>query len=74
MHVALVGDVEDKFILGRVKNAVESDGQLDDPEVRADVATVFRRDSDQALADFLREQGQLGRRQRLDVLRAADLR
>ena len=73
VHVTLVRDVEDELILGRVEDAVEGDGQLHHAEVGADVAAVLGRDGDEAFANLLREQRQLGRRQRLHVLRAADL-
>ncbi len=37
MDVALVGNVEDKFIVGSGENAVKSDGELDHAEVGAEV-------------------------------------
>ena len=43
VHVALMGDVEDKLVLGRVEDAVQRDRQLDHAEIRADVPAVFRR-------------------------------
>ena len=40
--VALVADVPDELVPGRVEDVVEGQGQLDDPEVRGQMAAVLR--------------------------------
>ena len=40
MNVALVGDVENKFIGWRIKNAVQRDGQFNDTQIRTHVTTI----------------------------------
>ena len=40
VDVALVGGVKDELILWRAENPVQGDGQLDYPQVRAEMATV----------------------------------
>ena len=72
VHVALMGDVEDKLILWRVEGAMQRDRQLDHAKIRADVAAIFRRDGDQFLPNFLGQLRQLRRRERLDVGGAAN--
>ena len=59
VHVALMADVEDKFVLRRVEDAVQRDGQLDDAEVRPEMSAGLRKDLDQFVAHFLRELRQI---------------
>jgi len=73
MDVALVGDVEDELVPWGGEDAVERDGELDDAEIRADVAAVFRGDVDEFLADFLRELGELLNAEAFDVVGRANL-
>ena len=55
VDVALVADVEDELVLRRVENAMQRDGQLDDAEIRSEMAAGLREDLDQLIAHFLRE-------------------
>ena len=70
VDVDLMAHVPDKFVLGRVENAVQRDGQLHHAEVRAEVAAVLGEAGDQFLPDFAGEFLQLRQRQFFDVLRA----
>ena len=45
VDVALVADVEDELVLRRVEDAMERDGQLDDAEVRPEMAAGLREDA-----------------------------
>ncbi len=72
MDVGLVPGVEDDGVVRAVEDAVEGDGQLDDPEVRAEVATGAGDLVDEELADLPGQGGQLGRRECLEVARTAD--
>ena len=72
VHVALVGDVEDKLVGRRIEDAVQRDRELDDAEIGADVAAVAGRDGDEFLADFLGELRQLVGAEGFDVGGAAD--
>ena len=38
VDVALVADIEDEFVLRRLEDAVQGDGQFDDAEIRPEVA------------------------------------
>ena len=58
MHVGLVSDVEQDRLGGRIEDAVQRDRQLDDAEVRAEVAlTGTHGGIDQQVADLGRERG-----------------
>src|ERR1019366_790462 len=72
VHVALVGDVEDNGVARRVEHPVQRDCQLHDAEVGADVAPLARRDRDDLVANLLRQPGEVGGGQGLDVGRAPD--
>jgi len=39
VNVCLVADIPDETVTGRIKDPVEGDGQLDDPEIGGEVAT-----------------------------------
>ncbi len=41
VDIALVADIPDKLVFGRVKYRVQRDGQLDDPEVRAEMTAIL---------------------------------
>ena len=59
VDIALVGDIEDKLVLGRGKHAVQRDAQLDDAEVRAEVAAGLRKRGDERVAYLCRQIRQL---------------
>ena len=40
MDVALMGDVEDKFVGGCIEYAVKGDGEFNHSEIRAHVTTI----------------------------------
>ena len=72
VHVALVGHVEDEFILRRTKDAVQCDRELDHAEIGPDVAAVLGGDGDETFADLLGEQRELLWSEGLDVFWPAD--
>ena len=72
MDVALVGDVKDELVVGRIEDAVQGERELDDAEVGPDMAAVLGGDSDDFVADFLRELGQLAGREGFEVGGAVD--
>ena len=55
--------VPDEFVLGRVEDAVQRDGQLDHAEVRADMAAGLGQAGDEFLPDFAGEVLQLRQRE-----------
>ena len=55
MDVALMGDVEDKFIGGRIEYAVKGDGQFHHAKIRSDVTTITCGHLDNAFTNFLSE-------------------
>ncbi len=59
VDVALVAHVEDEFVLRRVENAVQRDGQFHDAEVRPEMAAGLGEDSDQFVAHLLSEKRQI---------------
>ncbi len=72
VDVRLMAHVEDEFVLGRVEDAVQRDGQLHHAEVRPEMAADAVRvrlahHVDQLLADLLRELRQVALGQRLQV-------
>ena len=67
VHVTLVGDVEDKLVVGRVKDPVQRDAELDDAQVGPDVAAVFGGDGDDFIPNLLRELRELAGRKGFDV-------
>src|SRR5262249_21817594 len=66
------GGAPDNRIGRGVEDPVQGDGQLDDAEVRAQVAAIARHRLDQELPDLAGEHGQFVRGQRLDILRTPD--
>jgi hypothetical protein len=59
VDVALVGNVEYKFVAGCGEHPVQGHAQLDDAEVGAEVAAGFRQRIDQRVADLGRELRQI---------------
>src|SRR5437763_2448411 len=72
VDVTLMAHIPDKFVFGRGKDAMQCERQLDDPEVRPEMAAVLRQLGDQLLADFLRERRQLLDCELLQLRRAID--
>ena len=52
VNVNLVAHIPDEFVLGRVEDAVQRDGQLDHTEVRTEMAAGFGQPGDEFLPDF----------------------
>ena len=59
VDVSLVADVENKVILGRVKNVMHRQRELDHPEVRTEVSSGFREHGNQLFTDLLAKNFQL---------------
>ncbi len=74
VHVRLVARVEDDRVLGRLEHAVHGQRQLDDAQVRSEVAARLGDVGDQVGADLGRQRGQLVLREGRQVRRAGDLR
>ena len=55
VNIALMADVEDKAVFGRLEDAVEGDGEFHDAEVRAEVSACVREDIDEFRADLIRK-------------------
>ena len=55
VDVGLVADVEEDFVFRRIEDRVQSDGELDDAEIGAQMAAGFGEGLDQEFADLLRE-------------------
>ena len=55
VDVALVRDVEDEMVLGGVEDVVHGEGELDNAEIGADVASGFGYAADEALANLFGE-------------------
>jgi len=70
--IALMTHVPDDLVARRFERGAERDGQLDDPQTRADVPARLRHDVNQTLADFVRERLQLLRCQRANVRRTVN--
>jgi hypothetical protein len=69
VDVTLMTDIPDKFVVRRGKNAVQGDGQFDNPEIRAEMPAVFGQFGDQLLAQFFGQSLPLFQRQFFDVRR-----
>src|SRR5439155_26360620 len=72
VDVRLVAGVEQDPVLGRVEDAVQGEGQLDDAQVGAEVAAGAGDLPDQEVADLRGQHGQLVRRQPAEVLRTTN--
>ena len=55
MDIALVADIEEKFVARRVEHAVQGEREFHDAEVRSEVAAGFGEDLDEFVANLLRE-------------------
>ena len=67
VDVTLMADVEDKFVLGRIEDAMQRNGQFDDAEIRPEMSAGLRKNLDERFAHFLRELRQVLFAQRFDV-------
>ncbi len=67
VDVGLVADVEDEMVLRRVEDVVHGERELDDSEVRAEMASGLREDRNQLLADFFGEDFELGNGELFDI-------
>jgi hypothetical protein len=54
-----MADVKNKPVPWCIENAVERDGQFDDPKIWAEMAAGSRKDLDQLIANFLRKLGKI---------------
>ena len=70
MYVALVPDVPDDMILGRIKHAVQGDGQLDYAQIGRQVSAVFIDTLDRKITDLSVQAKQLPIVQSLELLGA----
>ncbi len=61
VRIALVADVPHDLVARRVERVVQRDGQLDDAEPGADVASGARADVDQARANVVGQSGEARR-------------
>ena len=67
VDIALMGDVEDKLVLGRIEDAMQRQRELDDTQIRADMSAIPGCDGDEFLPDLLGQLRQLAGCQGLDV-------
>ena len=67
VDVSLMTNVENEIIGRRLKDGMESDGQLNDAEIWAEMATSFSQDGDELLPDFLSQGGELLQRELFHV-------
>ena len=72
MDVGLMADVKDESIGGRVEDSVEGEGEFDDAEVGAEVASGLGEGLDEMGADFGSQGGHLVGVQSLEVGRRMD--
>ncbi|SKY06675.1 Uncharacterised protein [Mycobacteroides abscessus subsp. abscessus] len=72
VHVRLMTRVEDHRVDGRIEDTVECESQLDNPQIRAQVAAGRRHLLDEELTDLPCEHHDLVRRQRLEIGRGRD--
>ena len=67
VDIDLMADVPDEFVLGRVEDVMQGDGQFDHAEIRTEMPAVFGQTGDHFLADLFGQFRQLVQRQLLDV-------
>ncbi|CAB4937965.1 unannotated protein [freshwater metagenome] len=72
VDIRLMPGIPDHDVLGRLEDAVQRNGQLDDPEVRAEVATGGRYLLNEEGPDLLRQRRHLLDRQGTDIVGIAD--
>jgi len=63
VRVALMSDVPNQFIVGRVEHIMQSDRQFDDAQTGAQMPARVRHDADNFLPDFLSQTRQIVKRQ-----------
>ena len=71
---AVVADIENEFVLGRVKHPVHRDGQFDHPKVGTQMASGVGQRLDQFLADLGRQLQKLALGEALYIGGTMDLR
>jgi len=67
VDITLVTYVHDKSVSRCVENAMQRDGQFDYAEIRTKMPASLRKDSDQLIANFLRQLRQILFAQRFDI-------
>ena len=72
VRIRLVAGIEDDLIARRVEDIVQSQGQLDDAEVPAKVASDLRDNLDDAMANLFRKLVELTAAERPEILRRID--
>ncbi len=72
VYVALVADIEDKAVAGRVEHVMHGDSQFHHAEIGADMAAGFGNADDQPLADFFRQPLQFHHAEPLYIRRRFD--
>ena len=55
VDINLMADIPDEFVLGRVENPMQSEGQFDHAKVGPEMSAVFGEFGDQLVADFFRQ-------------------
>ena len=70
VHIALMPHIEQKPVLGAIKDIVHRNGQLHDAQVGSQMSAAFRNSGDQLLTYFLRQRSQLRQRHLLQLFRA----
>jgi hypothetical protein len=69
VHVRLVAGVEDDRVVRRIEDAVQCNGQLDDPEVRTEVTARPGHVLDEERSDLGRKFGELFNRECVQITR-----
>ena len=69
VNVNLVADVPDKFVLGRIEDAMEGDGEFHHAQIGSEMAAAFGETINQLGPDFAGELLQLGHRELFNLLR-----
>ena len=72
VHIALMADVEEEFVRGRIEGAVQGDGKFDHTEVGPEVSAGLGDRADEFLADFPGEAREVGFGDGADIGRAVD--
>ena len=72
VDIALVGDIEHELVCGRGENPVQGDAQLDDAEVRTEVAAGDGEAVDQGFTDLRGEGDEIRFVQTMQICRCAD--
>ena len=72
--VGLVPHVPDDLVARALQDAVQSDGELDDPQARCEVTARLADARDDELADLVTEQSELALREAVQIARRGDRR